>query len=70
MQGFWAVLSLILRSGAYTNLSEVKTANSEIPKHDACTQIVYSLGPMYLYGDFRRPKYIIFGYLDPWGDSF
>ena len=32
----------------------------------SCTQIVYTSAPKYLYiGTTLRPKYIVFGYMDP-----
>ena len=35
-----------------------------------CTQIVHTLAPKYLYlGTTLRPKYILFGYMDPWGKT-
>ena len=41
------------------------SCHTTIPK-GPCTQIVDTLGPMYLYREYlRRPKYILFGYMDP-----
>ena len=50
----------------------------EATKHEAsampllpqgpCTQIVSTLAPKYAYiGTTVRPRYILFGYMDPWG---
>ena len=30
-----------------------------------CSQIVYTLGPKYLYGDYFKAKVYLFGYMDP-----
>ena len=32
-----------------------------------CTQVVYTLGPMYLYREYFKAKvlYILFGYMEP-----
>ena len=29
------------------------------------TQIVYTLGPQYLYGEYFKAAYILFGHIDP-----
>ena len=53
-------VEIFVYSHAYVHLSRCS-----FPK-GPCTQIVYTLAPMYLYiGSTLRPKYILLGHMDP-----